>query len=522
MNANLNAVKNEALNAYDRMNAIQDRAVGAFKKTNLFYTENNLLKFQDPLYIGFKLFFLFDQPESGLLSTVAHPNTALNYLEKRGYTERAAYLKSFINLLKGINSECPWFWQSIEGLDEAWKHGFNEDTFLTKVAKDKKITINTLDESIDFRITALMDLYRKACFDWPNRREVVPRNLRYFSVAIYCYEARSINKDTALDIGGALKSGISNGFTQGNLLSGLTREFENMQKLLGDNDDEYDPNTAGVNTINYKISRLMFDFNFCEWLPDESGVIVNAVSHKEMANKAQKIVFSYGNVAEDNLYRMHHDANVSDVVYKLLDKMALDDPKLVILDKIKMKIAKFAQGKINNLLLGNAYGFSPLGAVSAVMADPKQIISEAKKLGPSKSMKNGENPGGGMGSIGKGASIINNSGDAIDKIDTTEIGASKKNKTLDYTTIAIGNAVDQSKSLSNSTAQFPPNSNIYFPQNSIPSVSNGNDKDPKGNYGKESPSIGNGNDKDPSGNYGNGSPSIGNGKDINPKGNAYK
>jgi hypothetical protein len=38
MNANLNAIKNEALNAYDRMNAIQDKAVGAFKKTNLYYT----------------------------------------------------------------------------------------------------------------------------------------------------------------------------------------------------------------------------------------------------------------------------------------------------------------------------------------------------------------------------------------------------------------------------------------------------------------------------------------------------
>jgi hypothetical protein len=42
-------------------------------------------------------------------------------------------------------------------------------------------------------MTALIDLYRKACFDWPNRREVVPKNLRQFTIYIYCYENRTIN-----------------------------------------------------------------------------------------------------------------------------------------------------------------------------------------------------------------------------------------------------------------------------------------------------------------------------------------
>ena len=77
----------------------KDREVSAFQKTNLKYTENDLLKFQDPTYLGFKLFFLFDQAESGLLSTIAHPNTALDYLEKRGYKQRAAYLVQFVKLL---------------------------------------------------------------------------------------------------------------------------------------------------------------------------------------------------------------------------------------------------------------------------------------------------------------------------------------------------------------------------------------------------------------------------------------
>ena len=37
-----------------------------------------------------------------------------------------------------------------------------------------------------------MDLYRKACYDWKYRREVVPVNLRQFKMSVYVYEARYI------------------------------------------------------------------------------------------------------------------------------------------------------------------------------------------------------------------------------------------------------------------------------------------------------------------------------------------
>ena len=442
----------------------KDKEVNAFKKTNLRYTENDLLKFQDPTYLGFKLFFLFDQPESGLLSTIAHPNTALNYLEARGYTQRAGYLKEFVTLLKRINMECPWFWQSVEGLDEAWKHGYNEEEFVALLGTDRKITINTLDESVDLRMTALMDLYRKACFDWPNRREVVPRNLRFFSVAIYCYEARSINRSVGLNTGAAALIDIANGADP---LSTMTKEVVKMQKFLGSDETVLDPIMANVLTINDNISRIMFDFNYCEWLPDESGVVVGSLSHAELALKAQKLVFSYKNVAEDNIYRMHSDSRVTDVFVGALDALATDSPLDIAKAIALNKLTNAALGKLNNLFLGNAYGFSPIAAANAILANPTQALVGA----------------------------VRGSGNSSEKNNTKDVVNGKLGRSFGPNTASLTNK---------KKGGFPPNAAVYYP-----SIANGKDIDPSGNiYGppnKLSKDV----DK-PIGNYENGSSSLSN------------
>jgi len=307
-----------------------DRVLHNFKKTNLYYAGKGypLIKYQDPTYIGFKLFFLFDQPESGLLSEEPLKNTALGYLTTIGDEKRAEYLKSFVRLLKGINSQTPWFFQSIEGLDEAWKHLYQEKDFKPILA-DRKIIINCLDESIDLRMTALMDLYRKACFDWEFRREVVPLNLRRFKVAIYCYEARSINRSGTPNRWQNIPSNAQVGppLQKKNLKESRQKDYDEVNKLMGQ-----DPNIGETgfpinnDLINPNITRVMFNFEYCEWLPDETNGLFASISHKEMGLKAQKIAFSYREVMEDNQYRMHHDKRVSDFVTDTVDRLALDIP----------------------------------------------------------------------------------------------------------------------------------------------------------------------------------------------------
>jgi hypothetical protein len=411
-----------------------DLTLDRFVKTNMYYVKDSYIRFQDPIYLGFKLFFLFDQPDSGLLNTVeSNKNTAYNYLMSIGETVRADYLVKFVNHLRKINQITPWFWQTIDGLGDAWKHGYNEDAFKSLLPKDRKIKIGCLDESVDLRITALMDLYRKACFDWPNRREIVPQNLRYFKIAIYCYEAREINRRGypgsvgLLDLQSVLGlPDVNEEQQEANLrllgldpkggrpidsraaVTGASNEFgsapvQGIKNLLSRNDS-----TDNADSINPNISRVMFNFNYCEFLPDESGVFFDGMSNKEMKLAAQTVTFSYRNVYEDNVFNIQSpDKKLSDMVTLYVDSAALDNPNVtsnpkfaegygifdlnnpvagaiapfasLAADKIERLLSSYA-GK---LLIGNIYGFSALDAAQTAQAllsgNPAQQAAAAQK-----------------------------------------------------------------------------------------------------------------------------------------------
>ena len=399
-----------------------DPAMNTFKKTNMYYETDPFIKYQDPTYIGFKLLFLFDQPGSGLLSEKPLKNTAMGYLEKIGDTIRMGYLKSFVKLLKRINEETPWFFQTIEGLDEAWKHMYQEKDY-KPILTDRKVIINCLDESVDLRMTALMDLYRKACFDWPNRREVVPANLRRFTVRVYCYEGRFLNRwgfpwsPSALGINGAIEAAIPSFLKYGKRqmdryfgpdeksdLKGFTGEGSVGDKLKNVATEMFG---RKKDSINPHISRVMYLFNYCEWLPDESNALVASISHKDWGLKAQKIAFSYQNVEEDNIFRFHHDQRVQDTIIGTLDNLALDNPSFLEKDGVPPIVGAYAAGaisrgvtelrdllvgKLNDLLLGNVYGFQPLlAAQSLANGGVSGALSLVKEAGKNTSKDNATN-----------------------------------------------------------------------------------------------------------------------------------
>jgi hypothetical protein len=257
----------------------KDGGLNRFKKTNLFFETNPYILFQDPTYIGFKLFFLVNQPDSKLLSDQALPNTAMAYLTNIGDTARMHYLEKFVKHLVAINQQTPWFFQSIEGLQDAWKHGYQEADFKPLLPADRKISIKCL-ESIDLRMTALIDLYRKACFDWPNRREVVPKNLRQFTMYIYCYENRTINVKgqpgsnslSSLKEYAALPEVNQRQIDQNKIMLGLPLSDPNVSKpipsigqlkkqaITGIGDAlKKDTNESGFSdSINDNINRIMF------------------------------------------------------------------------------------------------------------------------------------------------------------------------------------------------------------------------------------------------------------------------
>lgn len=431
-----------------------DPGVNKFSKTNLYYSTDDYMIFQDPTWLGFKLLFFFDQPDSRLLSKVEdRPNTAYTYLKNIGQNTRANLLKKFVDHLQQMNQKTPWFFQKITGLGDAWKRGFHDDEFKSILPKDRKIEIDCL-ESIDLRVSALMDLYRKSCFDWAYRREVVPWNLRTFSVYIYVYEMRNINRSGKPSPSGILDLSRLAGLPDINARQQADNERLLGSDPLGNNESPLkqvtgrateliegaqtnpvnaiksalNPSSNGnesANTINPNINRFLFRFSHCEFLPDESMVHLNELSNSIQDQPAQqKIVFSYRDVEEINLYNIYSpDVFVQDRIIELLDRAATDIPVTGLFpdpSAIKSAVNSAIFGKLNNkpqqesyglqsilnpqynailpfaslaadraerligsyagkLLMGNIYGFSPTniaGAASNILSgDPTQVLN---------------------------------------------------------------------------------------------------------------------------------------------------
>ena len=108
--------------SYSRM--IADR-----RKFKSIYKNEDHQPFDAPGNFYFKILFYFNnqQNEDGMESNLLgneNGNTALSYLKKNAETERAAMLEEFIYLLSEISANSPWYFQSIEGIDNAQERSY--------------------------------------------------------------------------------------------------------------------------------------------------------------------------------------------------------------------------------------------------------------------------------------------------------------------------------------------------------------------------------------------------------------
>lgn len=156
----------------------------------------------------YKVFFNFNT-STGLLgslikstnnSTIKDNNSAWQYLtnnivgdkfstQYRGVLlKKRTSLEKFAHILNYLTKECPWFFKEITGIAEAIKYDFNE------IAKSdgKVINIAFNQDAIDMRVSTLLDLYRDACFDYKNLKEVLPENLRKFDMSVILFNPPTI------------------------------------------------------------------------------------------------------------------------------------------------------------------------------------------------------------------------------------------------------------------------------------------------------------------------------------------
>lgn len=172
-----------------------------FKRQQDFRKGSLLRKInEDPTYLSF--FLVFDTVNKEESPLFAGP--AMDYLTKvlnKTYSQKyAVALDNFQKVLLKINKELPWFWQTISGVDQAMTYENLAEPWWG--AKKPKLEIECLEENVELTAIGLMDLYKRACYDFVRWVEVIPPNLRHFQMQVWVSEVRSFQQDTgAKDLG---------------------------------------------------------------------------------------------------------------------------------------------------------------------------------------------------------------------------------------------------------------------------------------------------------------------------------
>jgi hypothetical protein len=166
-----------------------------FKRPQDFRKGSLLRKInEDPTYLSF--FLVFDTIDKEASPLFAGP--AKDYLTKvlnTTYSQKHANaLDNFQKVLLKINKELPWFWQTISGLDVANTYNNMADPWWG--AEKPKLEIECLEENVELTAIGLMDLYKRACYDFVRWVEVIPPNLRHFRMQVWVSEVRKFQQDS--------------------------------------------------------------------------------------------------------------------------------------------------------------------------------------------------------------------------------------------------------------------------------------------------------------------------------------
>ena len=244
----------------------------------------------EPGWFYFKIFFKFNTNYGlfgGIVDDTKSVNTAIEYLYNctNSYSadqiaQRQIALLKFVGSLSYINENAPWFFDSISGLDKANSVKINEPL------KDNEIEIGVKQDAVDMRLTTLFELYKYACFDNVNLKEIIPENLRKFDMTILIFHTPLRYYQTGFQ---SMKDG--------------THEYKSFNsEQFGD-----------------RMSYLMFTFTNCEFDADSIGAVIPAnISneaafnlgkhsfkikykrvYKHISNEWSKMFFGDGSIFED-------------------------------------------------------------------------------------------------------------------------------------------------------------------------------------------------------------------------------
>lgn len=232
---------------------------------------------EDPTFLSFNVEFNFApiiNYDTKLLTSPLFSKSfgqrefgAIEYLNLIGYKDQSDNLNKFTEILQWIQDTTPWFFQSIDGLDEVWRLS----TDISKNMQTSVLTFNCL-ESVDLRMTFLADLYRKSIYDTVFMRELVPENLRFFQMSIQVCEFRNIRA--------------------------TLNKLENVKQSTTSEDEKLATLQSIVNELNY----IEYVFDQCEFDFSESFPGGSTVSNMDPAMASNKFKIKVNKWQEKNSY----------------------------------------------------------------------------------------------------------------------------------------------------------------------------------------------------------------------------
>lgn len=165
----------------------------------------------------------------------------------------------FISGFRKLITDYPYLLQTISGLDEAYKNNYVvKDSF--RGSGDNKITIN-IYESLDLKVSSMLNKYFNAAYDAQYRRERLPINMRRFNCSVFVHDIRNFHE----------------------MLSNLGKEIRKTKEI-----------GQIVEIALNSLSVIEFKFYGCEIVPEETGSIFENVTNAEPGDmRMTNFTFTY-------------------------------------------------------------------------------------------------------------------------------------------------------------------------------------------------------------------------------------
>lgn len=254
----------------------------------------------EPGWFYFKLFFNFHDTKGlfGGIMDKTIPNTcAMRYLYgiRDFYTydkiyDRMLALARFTYTLSYINSVSPWFFIGVNGLNKL--NGIK----LTEFGKPGSIDLVCNGESIDMRLNTLLDMYKYACYDEINCKEIIPENLRKFDMSIVIMNVPIKYFQTGMFVSGQDSTINQIGKNGGTMLNKAISGINKITSFMnGSNTEYFDYKTINGqdNSLENRLSFQMYTLKNCEIDPvsfeNYTSNSMNNTQFTRMGNSAIKI-----------------------------------------------------------------------------------------------------------------------------------------------------------------------------------------------------------------------------------------